>query len=92
KEYAALLEPADILYQDVAQPNQAEIIIRHLPFLKKGGQVILMLKTRSVDIRKTPEEVFAESCAEIEAAGLTVEKGVWLNPYHIDHAAIVCRK
>ena len=92
KEYAALLEPADILYQDVAQPNQASIIIRHLPFLKKGGQVILMLKTRSVDIRKTPEEVFAESCAELEAAGLTVEKGVWLNPYHIDHAAIVCRK
>ena len=37
KEYAALLEPADILYQDVAQPNQASIIIRHLPFLKKGS-------------------------------------------------------
>lgn len=92
KEYASLLEPADLIYQDVAQPNQAEIVIKHLPFLKTGGRVILMLKTRSVDIRKSPEEVFTESCRELEEAGLRIEKTFWLNPYHIDHAAIVCRK
>lgn len=92
KEYAGLLEPADLLYQDVAQPNQAAIAVRHLPYLKCGGRLILMLKTRSVDIRKSPQEVFAESCAELEEAGFVVEKSVWLNPYHIDHAAIVCRK
>lgn len=92
KEYAGFLEPSDLLYMDVAQPNQAAIAVKHLPFLKKGGRLILMLKTRSVDIRKTPEEVFNESCAELSAAGLSIEKSCWLTPYHIDHAAIVCRK
>ncbi|HJJ33888.1 MAG TPA: fibrillarin-like rRNA/tRNA 2'-O-methyltransferase [Methanocorpusculum sp.] len=92
KEYAGFLEPSDLLYMDVAQPNQAAIAIKHLPFLKKGGRLILMLKTRSVDIRKSPEEVFNESCAELSAAGLSIEKSCWLSPYHIDHAAIVCRK
>lgn len=91
-EYAGLLEYADIIYQDVAQPNQAEIAVKHIPFLKTGGRIILMLKTRSVDIRKTPKEVFADTCTELEDAGLIIEKSVWLNPYHLDHAAIVCRK
>lgn len=90
--YSALLEPVDLIYQDVAQPNQAEIAIKHIDFLKKGGMYILMLKTRSIDIRKSPKEVFAESCEELEAGGYVVEKSVWLNPYHADHAAIVLRK
>ncbi|HJJ36221.1 MAG TPA: fibrillarin-like rRNA/tRNA 2'-O-methyltransferase [Methanocorpusculum sp.] len=92
KEYAALLEPVDLLYQDVAQPNQAAIVIRHLPFLKTGGRCILMLKTRSVDIRKSPESVFEDTCAELKGAGLHIEKSCWLAPYHLDHAAIICRK
>ncbi len=92
KEYAALLEPADLLYQDVAQPNQAAIAVKHLPYLKHGGRCILMLKIRSVDIRKSPESVFEETCAELAGAGLSIEKSSWLAPYHQDHAAIVCRK
>lgn len=92
KEYAALLEPADILYEDVAQPNQAAIVIKHLPFLKEGGLCILMLKTRSIDIKKSPEEVFEDTCTELTTAGLIIEKSIWLAPYHLDHAAIVCRK
>ena len=80
------------MYQDVAQPNQAAIAIRHLPLLREGGEVILMLKTRSVDIRKSPEEVFADTCRELEDAGLSVVKSVWLLPYHADHAAIVCKR
>ncbi len=92
KEYAGFLEAADLLYQDVAQPDQTSIIRKHLPFVKTGGRVILMLKTRSVDIRKSPEEVFRESCKELEDAGLLIEKTFWLSPYHADHAAIVCKK
>ncbi|HJJ34880.1 MAG TPA: fibrillarin-like rRNA/tRNA 2'-O-methyltransferase, partial [Methanocorpusculum sp.] len=90
--YAALLEPADLLYQDVAQPDQAGIAVKHLPFVKSGGRLILMLKTRSVDIRKSADEVFADTCEELTAGGYLVEKSVWLDPYHKDHAAIVCRK
>jgi len=90
--YAPLVEAVDLLYQDVAQPDQAAILIRNCVFLRDGGMAILMLKTRSVDIRKSPEDVFRDTMAELAAAGLTVVESVWLSPYHKDHAAIVCRK
>jgi fibrillarin-like pre-rRNA processing protein len=89
--YAPYLEEVDLLYQDVAQPDQAGILLKHLRFLTTGGQVILMLKTRSVDIRRTPEEVFAETIERLTEGGLSVQKTFWLEPYHHDHAAIVCR-
>ena len=90
--YAPLVEAVDLLYQDVAQPDQAAILIRNCVFLRDGGMAILMLKTRSVDIRKSPEEVFRDTMAELAAAGLNVVESVWLSPYHKDHAAIVCSK
>src|SRR5512137_2453352 len=52
RTYAPLVETVDLVYQDVAQPDQAAIAIRNGVFLKPGGQLILMLKTRSVDVRK----------------------------------------
>jgi fibrillarin-like pre-rRNA processing protein len=51
-----------------------------------------MLKTRSVDVRKEPAEVFLDTIVTLTAAGLIVQESVWLAPYHHDHAAIVCRK
>jgi fibrillarin-like pre-rRNA processing protein len=92
EQYAPLVEAVDLLYQDVAQPAQAEILIRNCVFLKPDGKVILMLKTRSVDIRKSPEEVFRETIERLTAAGLEIIESTWLSPYHKDHAAIVCKK
>ncbi|MBR1369286.1 fibrillin [Methanocalculus chunghsingensis] len=88
--YAPFVEMVDLLYQDVAQPDQAGILIKHIPFLKAGGTAILMLKTRSVDIRQTPEAVFAETITRLTDSGLRVVTSCWLEPYHHDHAAIVC--
>ena len=90
--YAPLVEAVDLVYQDVAQPDQAAIAIRNCVFLKPGGYLILMLKTRSVDVRKDPVTVFDETIRVLEAAGFTVQESVWLAPYHQDHAAIVCTK
>jgi fibrillarin-like pre-rRNA processing protein len=92
EQYAPVVEAVDLLYQDVAQPDQATILVRNCAFLKPKGKAILMLKTRSVDIRKTPDEVFRDTIAELTAAGLEVAESVWLSPYHKDHAAIVCTK
>ena len=92
EQYAPLVEAADLLYQDVAQPDQATIAIRNSAFLKRGGYFILMLKTRSVDIRKEPAVVFRDTLEAISAAGFTITESVWLEPYHHDHAAIICQK
>jgi fibrillarin-like pre-rRNA processing protein len=92
EQYAMLVEAADLLYQDVAQPDQAAIALRNCAFLKKGGYLVLMLKTRSVDIRKEPAAVFRDTLDILISAGLTVVESTWLAPYHQDHAAIVCKK
>jgi len=91
-DYALLVESVDLLYQDVAQPGQAAIAINNSTLLKKGGTLILMLKTRSVDVRKEPEEVFQDTIDTLVSIGFIVKESVWLTPFHRDHAAIVCTK
>ena len=92
EQYAPLVEMVDLVYQDVAQPDQAMIAIRNSAFLKPDGKMILMLKTRSVDVRKEPGVVFEETVNALVSAGFVVHESLWLLPYHQDHAAIVCTK
>ena len=92
EQYAPLVETVDLLYQDVAQPDQATIAIRNSAFLRHGGKMVLMLKTRSVDVRKEPDIVFQETVDALTSAGFVVQESLWLAPYHQDHAAIVCTK
>jgi len=92
EQYAPLVESVDLIYQDVAQPDQEMIAIRNSAFLRAGGQIILMLKTRSVDVRKEPDVVFQETVDALTSAGFVVQESLWLAPYHQDHAAIVCTR
>jgi fibrillarin-like pre-rRNA processing protein len=88
--YAPLIEAVDLIYQDVAQPNQVVIAVRNCMFLKTGGTLILMLKTRSVDIRRNPDDILTEAESGLTQAGLRIVAHTWLEPYHKDHAAIIC--
>jgi len=88
--YATLLEMADLIYQDIAQPEQVTIAIRNLMFLRDGGRMLIMLKTRSIDTAEEPGVVLEHSVAALEAARVNVLDTKWLNPYHKDHAAILC--
>ena len=90
-EYAPFIESVDLIYQDVAQPTQSEIAIKHLPFLKSGGKLVLMLKTRSVDIRKSSDDVFKDTQSKLIESGLDVVNSIWLSPYHMDHVCIICK-
>jgi fibrillarin-like pre-rRNA processing protein len=90
--YVPLVESVDLIYQDVAQPDQASIALRNCLFLKEGGFLILMLKTRSVNVRKEPAEVFQDTLTSLNSSGLIIQESVWLTPYHHDHAAIICTK
>jgi len=57
--YSHLVEPVNLIFQDVAQPNQAEIAARNAArFLKKDGNILLSIKARSIDTAANPKEVF----------------------------------
>lgn len=90
ERYAGIVEEVDLLYMDVAQPDQAGIALRNLLFLRKGGTLVLMLKTRSVDVTQSPQDVLEETVRTLTAGGLSIRETRWLEPYHRDHAAIVC--
>ncbi|KQC05382.1 MAG: fibrillin [Methanoculleus sp. SDB] len=87
--YASCVESVDLLYQDVAQPDQVGIFVKNAAFLKKGGTAVLMLKARSVDVRRDPAEITREAVSGLEAGGFSVRHVCRLDPYHRDHAALV---
>jgi fibrillarin-like pre-rRNA processing protein len=87
--YSRLLERADILYQDVAQPGQAAIALANMAFLQPGAPFVIMLKTRCVRVESDPAVVCNETVQVLCDNGCTVERVLWLEPWHRDHAAIV---
>jgi len=89
--YCVLMEPVDMVYQDVAQRNQVEIAsLNSERYLKPGGELIFMLKTRSIDVTATPGAVYNSEIKKL--TGLSLSWSVDLLPYHMDHWAVLARK
>jgi len=89
--YAPLVEEVDLIFQDVASPVQADIAIRNRIFLARGGHLILVVKTRSIDTAARPEDV-ERRVGEAIRPHYTILDSTWLLPYHRDHVAFICRR
>ena len=89
--YLHLVEKVDVIYSDVAQPSQSELFMHNMRlFLEEDGLGILMLKARSIDVTKKPEEVFREEESKLRSSGFRVLEKVKLEPYEKDHLGLVC--
>jgi fibrillarin-like pre-rRNA processing protein len=81
----------DALYQDVAQPDQDDILIKNARmFLKKDGIAMICIKSQSIDVTKKPDEVFESVVKKLETAFEVVEK-MKLEPFDKDHLFVVLR-
>ncbi|MGI5990746.1 MAG: fibrillarin-like rRNA/tRNA 2'-O-methyltransferase [Methanosarcina sp.] len=93
--YSHLVEPVDLIFQDVAQPNQAEIAARNaIRFLKKDRYLLLSIKARSIDTVANPKEVFKEEVRKLEKAfepGFEILNAKDLMPYHEDHLGVMAK-
>jgi fibrillarin-like pre-rRNA processing protein len=79
----------DVVYCDIAQPDQTEIAIANCRrTIRKGGTLLLVVKARSIDVLKEPSKVFAEESAKLVAAGFKVHRIIELSPFDKDHALI----
>lgn len=88
--YSSLIQTVDVVFADVAQPDQAEIIVenaRH--FLKKGGHIMLSIKARSIDSKGDPRAIYEEQIKIIEDAGIEVKEVIELDPFEKDHALVI---
>jgi len=90
--YRNMVTEVDLIYQDVAQREQAGIAIRNAElFLKKWGLLILIIKSRSIDSANNKCKV---SHNEIKKLGelFKVSRTMNLEPFHSDHAAVIAQK
>ena len=81
----------EIVYQDVAQPDQDEILIENAKmFLKKGGIAMIAIKSQSIDVTLDPKEVFERVLKNLEKHFEILEK-IKLEPYDKDHLFVVLK-
>lgn len=73
--YRALVPKVDVIFEDVAQPTQAKILIDNAKvYLKSGGYGMISVKSRSIDVTKEPEQVFKEVEKELSTYFEVVER------------------
>jgi len=85
ENYQYLIGDVNIIYQDVAQPDQTEILLKNAEFfLKRGDYCILCLKARSIDSVKDPVKIFEEEKRGLSKNFEIVEE-INLKPYDKDH-------
>ena len=88
-QYAALVERCDAIYQDIAQPNQAEILWENAErYLKPLGSSIIAIKARSIDVSKKPKEIFDAEIQKLKKF-FKISDVVYLEPYEKDHVLVV---
>ena len=93
EEYSFICDEVDVIYSDVAQPDQAKILINNANYyLKPGGYIIIAVKARSIDVTKPPSEVFKGEMKLLSNNGFEIEGKVRLEPYTADHIFIVAKK
>lgn len=81
----------DVLYQDIAQQDQDDILIRNAGiFLKKGGIAMFCIKSQSIDVTAQPKEVFEKILQKLSPHFEILEK-IKLEPYDKDHLFVVLR-
>jgi fibrillarin-like pre-rRNA processing protein len=88
--YAHVVEPVDVIVQDVATRGQATVALANRQFLADGGRLLLAVKARSEDVTREPATVYEDALAAL-AEGYDVLERRELGPTHEDHLAVVAR-
>jgi fibrillarin-like pre-rRNA processing protein len=84
--------PIDLLYQDIAQKNQAEIFNKNASlFLRRGKKGLIALKAKSISQKESPEKVFKKEITELEKE-FRVKQVVPLQPFEKDHVMVLGEK
>ncbi|KAF4665066.1 hypothetical protein FOL47_004818 [Perkinsus chesapeaki] len=88
--YRMLVPMVDVIFADVAQPDQARIVaVNAQNFLKNHGWYIISIKANCVDSTAAPEAVFASEIEKLKKDKLKPKEQLTLEPYHRDHAVVI---
>jgi fibrillarin-like pre-rRNA processing protein len=86
------IEKVDVVFCDISQPDETEIAIRNCKeFLKPKGYLMLSIKSRSIDITKSPKKVYDEEMEKLKKAGFKIIDWKTLDPFERAHAFVLAR-
>jgi len=89
-KYRMLLSMVDVIFADVAQPDQARIVgLNAQYFLKNGGHFVISIKANCIDSTVAAEAVFASEIKKLQTMDFKPAEYVTLEPYERDHAVVV---
>lgn len=90
-EYSFAVDKVDIVYSDVAQKGQADILADNMD--RYGARYgMVCIKARSEDVTASPESVFEMSRRRLAARGMKILDLRSLEPYEKDHVMIVVER
>ena len=91
KEYFSVFGKVDVVYVDIAQPDQTEIAIANCKlYLQKKGFLFLVIKTRSIDVTKPPKQIIEEEINKMKNY-FDILQTIDLQPYDKDHAIVIAQ-
>jgi rRNA 2'-O-methyltransferase fibrillarin len=89
-KYRMLVGMVDVIFADVAQPDQARIVaINAHNFLKNQGHFVISIKANCIDSTAEPEKVFAGEVKKLQSEKLKPQEQITLEPYERDHAVVI---
>lgn len=89
-KYRMLVGMVDVLFADVAQPDQARILtINAQNFLKNGGKFVISIKANCIDSTAAPDAVFASEVKKLQENQFKPSELLGIEPYERDHAVVV---
>ena len=89
EKYKATVGQVDMIYSDVAQPEQAKILADNADvFLNANGAALIAIKSRSVDVTMEPVDVFKQEIEVLRRRDFRVVQTVKLEPYEKDHMLV----
>ncbi|PKX93906.1 rRNA 2'-O-methyltransferase fibrillarin family protein [Aspergillus novofumigatus IBT 16806] len=87
--YRMLVPMVDVIFADVAQPDQARIVgLNAHMFLKNEGGVIVSVKANCIDSTAKPEVVFAREVQKMREEKIKPKEQLTLEPFERDHCIV----
>uniref|UniRef100_H3B3Q4 rRNA 2'-O-methyltransferase fibrillarin n=1 Tax=Latimeria chalumnae TaxID=7897 RepID=H3B3Q4_LATCH len=89
-KYRMLVGMVDVVFADVAQPDQTRIVaLNSHNFLRNGGHFVISIKANCIDSTAAPEAVFAAEVKKMQQENMKPQEQLTLEPYERDHAVVV---
>ena len=89
QKYRMLVPMCDVIFADIAQPDQARILgLNASMFVKNRGHFVISIKASCIDSTKPAEIVYAAEIEKLKEEKFRPVERISLEPYERDHVVV----